>query len=208
MFRDRAEAAQRLAERLVPYRGQDPLILAIPRGAVPMGAVLAEELGGELDIVLTHKLRAPHEPELAIGAVNEEGALYINQRAVDMLEVSRDYLEAEKAEQLAALKERRRVLGVPPADPAGRVVIVVDDGIATGATMKLALRGLRARGPRRLVCAVPVGPPETVAELEELADEVVCLEQPVHFMAIGQFYERFEQVSDAEVAAILKEGKG
>jgi predicted phosphoribosyltransferase len=207
MFRDRADAARRLAARLTRYRDRNPLILAIPRGAVPMGRILADELGGELDVVLTHKLGAPHQPELAIGSVSEEGALYLNRPLIASLGVSEGYIEAEKGRQLAVLRERRRALGREPADPAARVVIVVDDGIATGATMRLALEGVGDRGPERLVAAVPVGPPDAVAELAELADEVVCLATPEYFVAIGQFYDVFDQVSDEEVAAILR-GQG
>lgn len=208
IFRDREDAARRLAARLGHYRGQNPLILAIPRGAVPMGEILARELEGELDVVLTHKLRAENQPELAIGAINEDGSVYINQHLVMSLGISDAYIEAEKEHQLEALRERRRRLGTLPADPAGRVVIVVDDGIATGATMRMALRGLKARRPRRLIAAIPVGPPESVAELEDIAHEVVCLETPSLFWAIGQFYERFEQVGDEEVAAILQKARG
>ena len=133
----------------------------------------------------------------------KDGALYLNPAVVMALGIGAGYIEAERERQLTRLRERRRALSRPPADPAGRNAIVVDDGIATGATLRLALRWVKARGPRYLVAAVPVGAPESCAQLEPLADEVICLETPSHFLAIGQFYERFEQVSDEEVAAAL-----
>jgi len=206
MFSDRDDAARRLAERLRGYRGRNPLILAIPRGAVPMAKIIADRLGGEFDVVLVRKLRAPQQPELAIGSVNESGWTYLADYA-EAYGADARYIESEKRLQLQTIRARRAQYTPirPPLDPAGRIVIVIDDGLATGATMISALQGLRACRPAKLICAVPVAPPDTVAKVADLADEVVCLETPAFFQAVGQFYRDFGQVNDDEVIGILKQ---
>lgn len=206
MFHDRDEAAHRLADRLKAYRGKHPLILAIPRGAVPMGKIIADQLGGELDVVLVRKLRAPQQLELAIGSVDESGWTYLADYA-RAYGGTADYIEAEKRDQMATIRQRRAQYTPirPPISRAGRIVIVIDDGLATGATMISALHGLRAMKPAKLICAVPVAPPDTLAKVADLADEVVCLEAPDFFQAVGQFYRHFPQVDDEEVIGILRQ---
>ena len=206
-FQSREQAAHILANRLGKYRGQNPLVLAIPRGAVPMAKIIADSLGGEMDVVLVHKLGAPGEPELAIGAVDETGHVYLADYARD-LEISDDYINAEKQAQLETLRKRRAMYTPlrPPIDPCRRIVIVVDNGIATGATMIAALRLVRDKKPTRLIAAAAVASRETLRKIANEADETICLEVPTHFYAVGQFFEDFSQVTDEQVVAILLEG--
>ena len=205
LFRDRVDAGERLAAALEQWRGRHPLVLAIPRGAVAMGAIIAERLDGDLDVVLTRKLGAPGNEEFAIGAVDETGWTYLAPYA-ESTGATRDYVEREVQAQLETMR-RRRAQYTParsPLDPKGRVAIVVDDGLATGATMITALHAVRAREPQHLVCAVPVAAQDAVAKVRPYADEVVCLETSYDFFAISQCYQRFPQVSDGEVIAILR----
>jgi len=202
------EAARRLATALGPHRGKSPLVLAIPRGAVPMGRVIADELGGELDVVLVRKLRSPHSAEFAVGAIDESGWAYIAPYA-QRVGATDTYLGLEQRAQLEILKKRRALYtpGRAPIDPAGRIAIVVDDGLATGATMIAALHAVRARAPAKLVCAVPVASPESLELVRPYADETICLGTPGNFMAVGQFYGSFPQVDDEEVIALLRSSR-
>jgi putative phosphoribosyl transferase len=205
MFRDRNEAAEQLSQKLKAYRGKNPLVLAISRGAVPMAKTIAEKLNGEFDVVLVRKLRAPSNPEFAIGSVDESGWTYIADYA-ESAGADEAYVASEKQAQMDTIRKRRAQYTPirPPRDPAGRIVIVIDDGLATGSTMIAALHGLRVQKPARLVCAVPVAPPDTLARVAQMADETVCLETPVDFQAVGQFYQYFPQVEDREVIELLR----
>lgn len=201
MFDDRADAAHQLAIRLAHLRGQRPLILAVPRGAVPMGVILAQALGGDLDLLLVRKLGAPGNPEYAIGAVDEAGHVYVNPDVADHLDAQ--YLAEETARQQALITRRRAQYGAARVDPAGRLVVMVDDGVATGATLIAALEAARARQPARLLVAIGVAPPDALVRLRAHADEVVCLKVPENFSAVGQFYRDFGAVTDDDVTALL-----
>jgi len=206
-FENRAQAGELLAGRLGHYRGRHPLVLAIPRGAVPMAKIIADALAGELDVVLVRKLGAPQNPELAIGSVDETGTVYVDPDTRGLWDEA--YLEREKRAQLETLWRRRQVYGTagPPLEAAGRIVIVIDDGIATGSTMVAALRAVRARRPARLVAATAVASSEALRLIGRDADEVVCLETPEPLYAIGYHFRDFAQVSDAEVVATLEEAR-
>ena len=195
-----------LAERLGAYAGRRPLCLGIPRGGVVMAAVIAKALGGEVDVVLVHKLGAPGQPEFAVGAVDEEGRVTVSERA-RRLGINESYLRHEAAVQLDRLRQRRALYTPvrPPIPVEGRDVIVADDGLATGATMIAALQALRPRKPARLIAATAVAPADTLEKVAPLADETVCLEVPDVFYAVGQFFRNFDQVEDDEVITMLSE---
>lgn len=206
MFKDREEAARMLAERLSAYAGTSPLVLAIPRGAVPMARIIAAALGGEFDVVLVRKLGAPGNAEYAIGAVAESGWTYLSPWATQA-GAEPHYIEQQKQRELEKIRLRRAQYSPLRIahDPKGRTVIVVDDGLATGATMIAALHAVRAQAPARLVCAVPVAPPDTVDNVATLCDDMVCLYAPAGFRAVGQFYQDFRQIEDEDVIDLLRQ---
>lgn len=207
LFRDRQDAGRRLALELRRFKTQNPVVLALPRGGVPVGAEIASALGAPLDVVLVRKIGAPGMSELAIGAIvdGEQLDKVIDPALVAELAVPQSYLDAEIARQAEEIERRRRIYfkGRSPASVAGRAALVVDDGVATGATMRAALRAIRRRGPAKLVLAVPVGPASTIEALRREVDEVICLASPEEFYAIGPFYADFHQMSDEEVVALL-----
>jgi len=206
IFSDRAAAGRALADRLRGEPWKHLLVLAIPRGGIEVAVPLARGLEAELDVVLSRKLRAPYQPELAIGAVAEDGTVHVNAFAASMADADEAWIEAEKERQLAEIVRRRELIRRvrPPACAAGRSVIVTDDGIATGATMIAALHTVRAERPRELVVAVPVGPPDRLAAIRPLCDRLVCLHERDDFQAVGQFYASFPQVEDDRVLELLR----
>jgi predicted phosphoribosyltransferase len=201
-FKNRDEAARQLAGRLAAYRGQNPLILGVPRGAVPMARTIADALEGELDVVLVRKLRAPGQPELAIGAVDEAGAV-LKGSYFDAAD--EEYVRDEIRTQQEVIRARREMYtrAQRAIDPAGRIVVIVDDGIATGSSMLAAIRSVRARKPRKLIAAIGVAPPRSLAQIQREADEVVCLATPADFYAVGQFFDDFSEVTDDMVVTAL-----
>ena len=208
MFHDRHDAAVRLVRALLSYRDRkDAVVMAVPRGGLPIGGVLAGELGLKLDVILTKKIGHPDNPEFAIGAVSLKDEI-IDEELVSREGISGRWLDAEIARIRDSLRARYRMYhgAGRPLPVAGRTVILTDDGAATGRTLLVAIDLLRREGAARIVVALPVAPPETVALLERRADEVVCLEIPSSFAAIGEFYEDFSPVEDAQAVSILKKG--
>jgi len=208
-YQDRREAGRLLAEAVAGRRFADPVVLGLPRGGVVVAAEVAARLGAPLDIVLVRKLGAPYQPELAVGAVIDGGEpeVVLNDDVVRATDTSPDYIQRETARQVAVIEERRRLwlADRPRAAIAGKTAIVVDDGIATGATVRAALRWLKRRHPKAVVIATPVAAEDTIEALRAEADDVVCLQSPVSLGAIGFFYRDFRQIADDEVTAILRD---
>ncbi|MBX7549238.1 phosphoribosyltransferase family protein [Streptomyces sp. NPDC004232] len=208
-FRDRAEAGRELAGLLVDLCAReslaDPLVLALPRGGIAVAEPVARALGAPLDVLVVRKIGAPHHQEFAVGALAADDPPLFDAATLDMLGLTEEYMApaVERERRELRRREERYRAGRPPPDPAGRTVIVVDDGLATGATARAALRHVRRRGPAHLVLAVPVGAPDSVQSLTGEADTVVCPHRPAGFAAVGQWYEDFEQLTDAQVLAAL-----
>jgi predicted phosphoribosyltransferase/dienelactone hydrolase len=204
-FRDRVEAGRALARELERFRGENPIVLGIPRGGVPVAYEVAEQLGAALDVVVGRKIGAPGQEELAIGAVTADGTCYLNRALIDRIDVGEDYLARATQEQCAEARRRERIFrkGLPGLDIRGRTILLVDDGLATGATMRAIIRSLRYEHARKIVVAVPVGAREACEEIGRDVDEVVCLRSPSPFIAVGVHYRNFDQTSDDEVARLL-----
>ncbi|SEL48421.1 Predicted phosphoribosyltransferase [Streptacidiphilus jiangxiensis] len=207
VFTDRRQAGRSLAARLGHLRGQDLVVLGLPRGGVPVAAEVAAELGAPLDVVVVRKLGVPYQPELGMGAIGEGGVRVLNDEVIRMAGVGEESIgRVERAERAELERRVRRYRGDrPPVEAAGRTAVVVDDGIATGSTARAACRIVRAQGAARVVLAVPVAPRGIASEFAGLADEVVVADQPAWFGAIGQFYGDFTQTTDDEVLACLEQ---
>ncbi|HLZ69891.1 MAG TPA: phosphoribosyltransferase [Dehalococcoidia bacterium] len=204
-FHDRADAGRRLAQLLQAYRGPDAIVLALPRGGVEVGYEVARLLGAPLDVIVARKLGAPAQRELGIGAIAPGGVRVLDRDTIALLGIPPAQIDAVVAEETAEMERRERAFrgGLPAPDLAGCSVILVDDGLATGVTARAAIRAIRAARPRRIVLAVPVCPPETAAALRSEVDELVCVESPADFLAVGRWYENFDQTSDEEVIELL-----
>jgi predicted phosphoribosyltransferase len=205
MFEDRTDAGRQIADFLEGRGIEADIVLGIPRGALPVARPVADALGVPLDVVVASKIGAPNNPELAVGAVASDGTAWLNEALIDRLNVADGYLEREhRREEANARRKIERYRGErAPPDLAGERVVVVDDGVATGATARACLKQAYAAGAERAILAVPVGSPDAVADLREAADEVLAVESPPGFSAVGQFYERFDQVSDEEALTYL-----
>lgn len=205
LFRDRVEAGRKLAGALTELKGKDLVILAIPRGGVVVAAEVAKALGAPLDIVVTRKIEAPGEPEYALGAVTQEGDVIMDRQAAESLGASKEYLDSQVKKKREEVNERMKKFrgDAPYPNLEGKVVVIVDDGIATGSSVGAAVMSIRKRKPKEIVVAVPVAPQDAVEVLTGDGTRVVCLETPGPFLAIGEFYGTFDQVEDEEVKQIL-----
>lgn len=208
-FSDRKDAGKQLASALTDFSFKEGMVLAIPRGGVVVGYEIASALNFKLDVIVPRKIGAPDNPELAIGAVTEDGTMILDDSLIMYLGVSNDYIYQESERQKQEIRRRQNFYrqGVSEPEIKDKNVIVVDDGIATGYTMKAALASVRNRGAATLTVAIPVGPPSTIKELKYQADNIVCLYTPEYFQAIGQFYSDFSQTTDEEVIELLKKQK-
>jgi len=206
LFRDREDAGRKLARALTEFVGSQVVVLGMPRGGVVVANEVAEALGAPLDVVVTRKIGAPGEPEFALGAVTQEGDVIVDRRAVESVGTTAEYLQEEAQRKRAEVIERMRNLrgDRPYPDLEGKTVIIVDDGMATGNSMRAAVQSVGRRCPKEVLVAVPVAPSETVSEFSREGTRVVCIEQPRFFFAIGQFYNSFEQVEDSEVRRLLE----
>ncbi len=207
-FANRTEAGRLLAEKLVQYAGRDDVVvLGLPRGGVPVAYQVARRLGAPLDVFIVRKLGVPGFEELAAGAIASGGVRVLNEDVVRAIPHADEAIEAVTARETAELERREQIYreGRPPPEFHDRIVILVDDGLATGATMRAAVKALRQSGAAKIVVAVPVGPPDTCRELEEEADETICLSTPEFFQAVGQYYEDFSQTSDEDVRELLSQ---
>ncbi|MFB6109706.1 MAG: phosphoribosyltransferase [Halodesulfurarchaeum sp.] len=204
-FADRTDAGEQLGAALRERGIEADIVLAIPRGGLPLGRAVADALDAPLDIVVASKIGAPGNSEYAIGAVASDGSVWRNEEAIQRTRADEDYFKRERRREQEAAREKASTYRSdrPEPDLTDATVAIVDDGVATGSTIRACLKRIEGTGAERVVLAVPVGPPETISELESMADDVVCLRRPSHFASVGQFYDRFDQVTDEEAMTYL-----
>lgn len=209
IYKDRFDAGQKLAEKLLKYKNENPIIIALPRGGVVIGYEIAKKLSAPLDVIVTRKIGAPFQPELGIGAIGPKGIRLLNSGLIQTLGVSEIQVEQIIEEETMEMNRRIELYrgNLPPLDLTGRTVILVDDGIATGVSDKAAIMSVKYFYAKKIILAVPVCPPNTAEKFHKYVDEFICLAQPPDFYAVGAYYENFEQVSDEEVINLLKEAK-
>lgn len=210
MFQDRKEAGLRLAEKLIKYRGsKDTIVVALPRGGVVVGAEIAQKIDAPLDVIITRKIGFPGEPEFAIGAISENGKILLNDKIIERYNISKVYIDEEISKQKAEIE--RRILsfrnGKPLPSMKDKIIILVDDGVATGFTMISAIKALREEGIKKLVVAIPLSSNDAFQKLKTASDEIICLEIPEYFLAIGNFYIEFEQLTDEDVKELMRNVK-
>jgi putative phosphoribosyl transferase len=206
IFKDRKHAGEQLASQLTEYKGRKVVVLGIPRGGVVVGEEIARALGLPLDVIVTRKIGAPGNPEFAIGAIGPNDQIVLNEEVIKSYKIPKEYLSGEIGKQGVEMERRERLFrkGKSPLDLGNKVVILTDDGIATGADVEVAIKAIKCQRPKKLILAVPVGPPETIEKFKKEVDELICLAIPSSFYAIGQFYQDFTQTSDEEVVKILR----
>ncbi len=205
IFQNRIDAAKQLAKNLEWVKNDDPLILAIPRGGVVIGDVIASLLNAKLDIIISRKIGAPHNPELAIGALMHDMSYFPNEDIIKILRITQKYIDSQISSQLKEIERRlMKFRGTKEYQLEGRTIILVDDGIATGATMLVVIQWIKKQKPKQLIVAIPVGPKESVDKLIKIVDKVVVIESSVYFNAVGEFYREFDQIEDSQVQEIMR----
>jgi len=210
MFLNRIDAGEKLTDSLEKFKDEDVIILAVPRGGLQIAYDTVKRFGFKWDLIIPRKIGAPHNKEVAIGAVSVDGSYFINNHYVEMLGISQDYIEKEVSEQINEIKRRMKEYRGKDTFPEvkDKTVIIMDDGIATGFTIHAVIKGVKEQGAKKIILAIPVGPRETIEEFKKLVDEVICLYIPEKFYAVGSYYVNFEQVTDEEVFKIMNELRG
>ncbi|MBD3231524.1 phosphoribosyltransferase [Candidatus Dependentiae bacterium] len=210
MFKNREEAAKELATKLKDYKNKsNTIIIGLPRGGIPIAAIISKEFNIPFDIVVTKKLKDPINSELAFGAITQDGTPILDYKIIQMYQIKQDYIQKEIKNEFQEIQRRLKKYrkNKPPLNVKNKIVIIVDDGIATGATMKAAIETIRKQSPSKIIIAIPVAPTEVIDELKNKVDKIICIKQSANFFAVGQFYKQFPQLEDVEILKILKNFK-